>query len=89
MLGELITAAQKKEQERTLLPLWLVHNVAQKVKGEEPLPFLEFMAAAGGGEESHFANDNKKNLTAEEIINEFAPFLTADELRRARNGRDI
>lgn len=90
LLGGLIKAAQKKEQERQLLPLWLAHNITQKLKGETALNYTEFLQAVEKDDEQPQAAESaQKKLSAEDIINEFAPIIAADGVRRTKRGEHI
>lgn len=87
MLGELINTAHEREQEKQLLPLWLVYYAVKTMKHEPAMPFEEFISdakAEATGEPR--AQTTAKQPTAEEIIKEFAPIIAADELRRAKRG---
>lgn len=89
MLGVLIEAAEQKEKERTLLPLWLARYTIEKLKGNDDfMTFEQFLEATAKAPTAPAATPNRE-LTAEEIIKEFAPIIAADQLRSAKNGEHI
>lgn len=89
MLGVLIEAAERKEKERGLLPLWLARWAIEKLKGNNDfMTFAQFIEAAESEPTNPAATPNNE-LTAEEIIKEFAPIIAADQLRSAKNGEHI
>lgn len=89
MLGVLIKAAEQKEKERGLLPLWLARWTIEKLKGNDDfMTFAQFIEATES-ESTNPAATPKKELTAEEIMKEFAPIIAADQLRSAKNGEHI
>lgn len=89
MLGVLIEAAEQKEKERTLLPLWLARYAIEKLKGNDDfMTFAQFLEATESEPTAPAATPNSE-LTAEEIIKEFAPYIAADQLRSAKNGKHI
>lgn len=89
MLGDLTEAAAKKEKERTLLPLWLAGFAVEKLKGNSDFITFEKFIEATDSELTNPAATLNNELTAEEIIKEFAPYIAADQLRSAKNGEHI
>lgn len=89
MLGALIEAAEQKEKERSLLPLWLARYAIEKLKGNDDfMTFAQFLEATESELKTPAATPNNE-LTAEEIMKEFAPIIAADQLRSAKNGEHI
>ncbi len=89
MLGALIETAGRKEKERTLLPLWLAGYAIEKLKGNNDFITFEKFIEAADSEPAKPAATPNQELTAEEIMKEFAPIIAADQLRSAKHGEHI
>ena len=87
-LGELLSFAHKEEErlqkaeiEKRLFPLWLVNYAVSKIKpGLEVMDYAEFVANVLSDSPAPQPKTEKKR-TAEDIIADFAPFVTADRMR--------
>lgn len=89
MLGALIETAGQKEKERALLPLWLAGYAIEKLKGNNDFMTFEKFIEATDSEPAKPAATPNQELTAEEIMKEFAPIIAADQLRSAKHGEHI
>jgi len=75
MIGELLTVAQKKEQEiekekydKVMLGMWVAQYVICSFLGQEPIDYKVFT-------EQEQEKDDKPKRSAEEIMADFAPYI--------------
>ena len=86
---DLIEAAERAENEKTLFPFFVCGWAVARIRGEQPPSFEEFMRAtmpepSGGGAESE--NRASPEEEAEAIMKEFAPIIAAEKEREERRG---
>lgn len=78
-LDGLIFYAQKRETQKALTPLWLVHFAIAKLAGTECINPKEFFGSLEQRPE-------ESGKTAEEIEAEFAPIIAEDRKRGGVDG---
>lgn len=64
-----------------LFPLWLANFAVKKATGGEIVPYDEFIKETEKPQDSGKMTSKKKEITAEEIEQEFAPIIAADALK--------
>lgn len=78
-LGGLLSYAEEQEIETSTRPLWLIHFALSKLRGEENMPYDEFLDIVLGRKEPEPEREKQK---PEDIVARFAPIIEADKKRR-------
>lgn len=86
---DLIEAAERAENEKTLFPFFVCGWAVARIRGEQPPSFEEFMRATmpePSGGDAGSENRASPEEEAAAIMKEFAPIIAAEKEREERRG---
>ena len=86
---DLIEAAERAENEKTLFPFFVCGWAVARIRGEQPPSFEEFMRATmpePSGGDAGSENRASPEEEAAAIMKEFAPIIAAEKEREERHG---